>query len=616
MCGSFGEAVTKGLQQSPLDPRYVQAVVTLKHFDANSLEGDWGPGGSLNRHTVDSKISAHDLATSYLPAFKQAVEGGGALGVMCSYNAINGVPSCANEWLLGHTLRGEWKFGGYVTSDSGAVVDIFKSHHFTSNWTSTVSAAIKAGCDVESAPWPSDHAYGTGGPYVDYAPAAVRSGELPSSALDDALRHTLSLRFRLGLFDPTAEQPLWKVPPSTVQAQAHVDAAVDATEQSLVLLLNGGGVAGARAPTPARTAAPVLPFKAGGGRVAVVGPHANDHDTLLGNYLGQICPDGFSSRACVESPFEAIRAINGAAGTVNATGCAVNSSDRGGFDAAIAAARGAAAVVFVGGLDVSSVEREGKDRHEVGLPGQQPSLLRTLLALGKPTAVVLFHGGIVTFPPDILDAPNLAVVSAGYPGLYGAGAIARALFDRPSAPATNRWGKAPVTWYSERGWADAGFDMLSFDMAKAPGRTHRYYTGTPQWPFGHGLSYATTSIRARPEPGGAITVALRNEDEARDTDEVLLLLVSPAPSTVPAAAPASALRRTLAAFRRVGPIAAGATVEVSFAPTPDMVRLHDAEGKPVLHEGAYDFVVSTGTPASERRLRYECSAARCQAVPP
>ena len=64
----------------------MQAVVTLKHFDANSLEGDWGPHGSLNRHTVDSQISAHDLASTYLPAFKQSVEQGGALGVMCSYN--------------------------------------------------------------------------------------------------------------------------------------------------------------------------------------------------------------------------------------------------------------------------------------------------------------------------------------------------------------------------------------------------------------------------------------------------------------------------------------------------------------------------------------------------
>ena len=170
---------------------------------------------------------------------------------------------------------------------------MYKSHHYTSNWSATVSETLRAGCDVESAPWPRNHAYATGGPYIEYAPAAVRSGELEEAALDAALRHTLSLRFRLGLFDPIADQPLWKLPPSTVQAKAHVDAAVDATEQSLVLLLNGGGggdggAAAASAGTGTPRAAPVLPFTAGSGTVAVVGPHANDHDTLLGNYLGQV----------------------------------------------------------------------------------------------------------------------------------------------------------------------------------------------------------------------------------------------------------------------------------------------------------------------------------------
>ena len=94
------------------------------------------------------------------------------------------MPSCANEWLLGDTLRTAWNFSGYVSSDSGAVVDIYSNHHYTSNWTQTVTKALEAGCDVESAPWPRDHAYGTGGPYIEYAPRAVRSGELKESALD------------------------------------------------------------------------------------------------------------------------------------------------------------------------------------------------------------------------------------------------------------------------------------------------------------------------------------------------------------------------------------------------------------------------------------------------
>ena len=154
--------------------------------------------------------------------------------------------------------------------------------------------------------------------------------------------------------------------------------------------------------------------------------------------------------------------------------------------------------------------------------------------------------------------------------------------------------------------------MLSFDMAKPPGRTHRYYTGTPQWPFGFGLAYAATSLRARPLVSGAIEATVANEDATRETDEVVFLFVVPAPGTLPTNVPAAALRRTLAAFERRGRIAPGASATLSFHPTPDMVRLHDAEGQPLLQQGAYDFIVSTGAAASEVRLRYECDASLCR----
>ena len=134
------------------------------------------------------------------------------------------------------------------------------------------------------------------------------------------------------------------------------------------------------------TAAPILPFIAGA-KVAVVGPHTNDNTAILGNYLGQICADSFSSRTCVQTTYEAIALVNGPS-TSNATGVRVNSTDATGIAAALTAASAADSIVYVGGLDVASVEKEGKDRYDVGLPGLQPKLLEKLLALGKPTAVV------------------------------------------------------------------------------------------------------------------------------------------------------------------------------------------------------------------------------------
>ena len=352
--GQFGVEVTLGLQNGTLDERYMQAVVTLKHFDANSLEGPWGKDNEITRHTVDANISMYDLFETYLPAFRDSVVDGKAAGVMCSYNAVNGVPACASSFLLQDVLRGEWGFDGYVTSDSGAVKDILENHHYTSNWNDTVKAAIEAGCDMESASWPKDHPWSTGGPYIDYVPGVVRSGLMNESKLDDALRHTLDLRFRLGLFDPVENQPFWNaISEKDIRSDEHQARAVDATEQSFVLLRNEKNT---------------LPFKAGK-RVLVTGPHADDRGAILGNYIGEICAD--ASYNCVKSPYEAIQAMNNASSgtTVLEPGCqSVLSTNTSGFDAALSAAKNSDLIIFVGGLD-TSVERESMDRHNVTLPG-------------------------------------------------------------------------------------------------------------------------------------------------------------------------------------------------------------------------------------------------------
>eukprot|EP00493_Phyllostaurus_siculus_P027995 UN28343 len=133
--GVFGAEYTIGLQNGSAstvqDSRYLQAIVTLKHWDAYSLEGKWGENGNITRHSFNAEISEFDFQSTYSPAFKESVVRGGAKGVMCSYNAVNGVPSCANPKLY-DVLRNEWGFDGYVTSDSGAVTDIYTPHNYAS----------------------------------------------------------------------------------------------------------------------------------------------------------------------------------------------------------------------------------------------------------------------------------------------------------------------------------------------------------------------------------------------------------------------------------------------------------------------------------------------------
>lgn len=623
--GQFGAEYSKGMQNAPaaFASSAVLAIPTLKHFDANSLEGHWSPHYdpatdptdaqcdpahkvdtsvcNLTRHSIDVSISQYDLASSYLPAFRASVVEGGALGVMCSYNAINGVPSCANEWLLTKKLREDWNFSGYVTGDSGAVRDVMSPHNFTTNSTTTVAATVAAGCDVQSAPWPKDHPWGTDGWYISDIPLAVRSGLLKEAQVDVALRHALGLRFRLGLFDSADAEPLWNVPLSAVHTTESVASSIDATEQALVLLRN---------PAPRGAAAtPTLPFTKGG-KLAVLGPLADGphtKETMIGNYFGQICPGpskpvpGSSSIPsstanfdCVETPYEALTEVNAGGTTATAAGCGISTANSTLFAAAVSAASDADVVVLCVGLD-GSIEGESRDRHTMVLPAPQLALVDAVLALGKPTAIVLMNGGIVEL--DDLLAQPLAILSAGYPGVYGAGAIARALFGE-----SNRFGKTSVTQY-DKSFAEQ-FSMLSFDMTASPGRTHRFFTGAPLIPFGFGLSYTTfalawsgTAALAPPlqlAAGASVSLDVKVANTGkRDGDEVVQCYFAPAAGTLPTSLTANKLRRQLFAFDRLA-VAVGATATFSVALTQESLAMHDNDGNSVVYPGTYAITCSNG----------------------
>lgn len=158
--GEFGKLYTKGLQEGE-DSRYLKTIVTLKHWNAYSLEDSDG----RTRHNFNAKISNFALQDTYWPAFKMSVMDGKAKGVMCSYNAVNGKPTCAHP-LLAKVLRDEWKFDGYVTSDTGAIDDIYAKHHYAHNASAAVAVALRDGrCDMDS-----------GAVYHDALLVAVRTG--------------------------------------------------------------------------------------------------------------------------------------------------------------------------------------------------------------------------------------------------------------------------------------------------------------------------------------------------------------------------------------------------------------------------------------------------------
>ena len=241
------------------DPHYYRVISTPKHFAVHS-------GPEPTRHFADVDVSKHDQVDTYTPAFRAAVVEGHAGSVMCAYNAINGEPACANQFLLDHTLRGAWHFQGYVVSDCGAVLDIFSGHHYRATQPQASAISLQRGMDNECVDGPTkvtdDHDYK---PYVE----AVQQGYLPESSVDAALIRLFTARIRLGMFDPAEMVPYSTIQKSELDSATHRALARQIAQESMVLLKNDG----------------ILPLKTGM-RIAVVGPLADQTAVLLGNYNG------------------------------------------------------------------------------------------------------------------------------------------------------------------------------------------------------------------------------------------------------------------------------------------------------------------------------------------
>ena len=584
--GVYGKEYTLGLQNYSQNSPYLMAVATLKHFVANSLEGPhwdlngtWNPSSSspLTRHSVNAKISLYDLHSTYLRGFQTTVIEGGAAGIMCSYNRVNGVPSCANEYLLKQTLRKEWKFRGYITSDSGALDDIWKYHHYAKDWDETVCLTLEAGCDVESAGWGRDGAWRTGGHYIKDVPRLVRGGLIPEAMLDRAVRHALDIRFRLGLFDPIKDQPLWHVPPFVVQSTERVQLAKEATAQGLVALKNE------------RQILPLDPSKT----IGLVGPHISTRHALLGNYLGEICKDD-PKNSCVTTFQEGfVEAASHHGGTIlDAIGCEVFGNDTSNFKVAMEVARKSDVVVFIGGLNLT-LEGEGRDRPDTRLPIIQVQLLKQLTTINPNIVLLTLSGAMVAVDEVIEKVP--AFISAGYPGAYGGEILPKALLGLIDKSA---WGKLSTTWYHNDFIDD--FNMLDFDMSRAPGRTYRYYRKKPLFPFGYGLNPLTTFELTGLDSTCfdsycrkiILSVQVMNNGN-RPGDEVIMAYFIP--PTLPAIEPASKLKKELIGFERVHVLpGSDSSVMVSFEVTTHMLEMYDDMGERKSFPGTYTLQMSNG----------------------
>ncbi len=257
LTGRLGIAYITGLQGT--DPQFFKVIATSKHFAVHS-------GPESTRHREDVHPSPYDLEDTYLPAFRATVTEGKVQSVMCVYNAVDGVPGCANTMLMDEHLRKSWGFKGYVVSDCGAAANIYRADalHYTKTAAEGVAVAFKAGMDLICGDYRNNMTTD-----ADSIVAAVKNGLLPQAVIDQSLERLFEARVRLGLFDP--KLPFASITAKDYDTPEHHALSRRMAEESMVLLKNKGGL---------------LPLKTEPHTIAVIGPNAESIDALVGNYYG------------------------------------------------------------------------------------------------------------------------------------------------------------------------------------------------------------------------------------------------------------------------------------------------------------------------------------------
>jgi len=523
LTGELGAAFVEGLQQR--EGGYLKAAACSKHYAVHS-------GPEAERHTFNAVVSPKDLWETYLPAFERLVEAG-VESVMGAYNRTNDEPCCGSKLLLEDILRGQWGFKGHVVSDCGAIGDFHDHHKVTGSAEESSALAVKRGCDLNC------------GSTYEALPAALEQGLLSEADVEASLRRLLATRFALGQFDREADVPFNSISTASIRSEAHVTLAREAAEKSMVLLKNNG----------------VLPMLRGDEpkRIFLTGHNAANIDVMLGNYYGitdsvVTILEGLAAATPEHFTLEYRLGMVPDRPNNNPIDWAIPGKFDS-FDAIIAVA---GLVPMLEGEEGEAIlSKEKGDRVQIGLPEHQVDRLKKLKATGHPLVVVLAGGSPVAIPEvhEIADA----IIYMWYPGEQGGAALARLIFGDVSPS-----GKLPVTF-------PKSVDQLPpFDDYRMAGRTYRFMTEKPLYPFGFGLSYTSFSYaNVQPpqslsvsdlESGKSVTVKVNvaNEGHASSAEVAQLYLRRPG-GDPKRGLPVASLCAVSRAF-----IPAGKSIEVEF----------------------------------------------------
>ncbi|KAF2104135.1 glycoside hydrolase [Rhizodiscina lignyota] len=423
------------------DVNHKQVIATCKHYAAYDIE--------QGRNGNDYNPTQQDLGEYFLQPFKACVRDAKVGSIMCSYNAVDGIPSCASEYLLQTVLREHWGSSfthdfNYVTSDCDAIGNIYDGHNFTDSYAAASAVALNAGTDLDC-----------GTTYITLN-ESIANNWTTVETLDRSLTRLYNALFTIGAFD--GESPYDALNWDDVSIGSAQTLAYEAAVEGMTLLKNDG----------------LLPLKKSYKKVALIGPWANATTQMQGNYQG--------TAPYLKSPLEAFQSKFDS--VTYELGTAINASNTTGFSNALSAAKSADLIVYLGGID-TSIEAEGLDRPSIVWPEFQLSLISELSKTGKPLAVVQFGAGQID-DTSLLSNKNVnALLWAGYPGQDGGYALLDVLTGAKSVA-----GRLPVTQYPAS-YADETsiFDLHMRPNGSYPGRTYKWYDGKPIFPFGYGLHY-------------------------------------------------------------------------------------------------------------------------------
>jgi beta-glucosidase len=593
-------ARVKGAQGNNYSARN-KVVTSMKHFAAYGQ-----PEAGRDYNTTDMSIQR--LWNFYLPPFQAAVDAG-ADTAMCAFNALNGVPACANRYLETRILKKRWGFDGFIESDYTAVAELRQcpgvnpagqgqpcGHGIAEDGPEAAKKALNAGTDSEM----------VSTNYRDFGAQLVQSGDVRMSRINDAVRRILRVKFRAGLF----EHPYVDV--SQAEAKQLLPenraAAERAAARSVVLLKNDG---------------PALPLDKTKS-TAIIGPLGDSRHDMLGPWWGR----GDDNDAV--SLLEGMTTKN--SNTTYTPGCTLSHNDLydpanecasdSGFAAAVTAAQNADQVVLALG-ETREMSGEAESRSRIDLPGKQEQLLEAVKAgiastPNKPLVVVLFNGRPLVLEDVVANAP--AILEAWFGGIEAGNGVADVLYGD-----VNPGGKLPVSFPRDEGQIPIYYNHQPTGRPCDPtgkynSRHRDITTCTPQFEFGYGLSYTTFSISnlslssaTMDATGGSVRVSadVKNTGTTRAGDEVVQLYIWD-----PVASISQPIRR-LRGFERVT-LQPDETKRVRWTLRPTDVGFYDNRGRFVVENGRIhvyvgntssttenhgSFVVTGGAVASRRHRR-------------